>query len=675
MPAAGALITVFNAGTLTKSSLYSDDGVTTATNPLTADINGRFAFYVADGRYDIQYSGAGLTTYKLTDIDVHDVTDLTSAGKTPIAGNLQFTGINTHSATETFTVTVTAKNLNNIRVASGFSGADWCAKVTAADSDLGAASGEIWIDTTAGTSACAAAPTLSSNHVLRFIQGGTYNIGVGWTITNQTNWGIVGSPGTLTTIQFTGSAGFTATGAGLPNGSFGNKIMDVVFSGGASVVNAVTLINVHRSVFDFSARNCTGVAVLFNGSLLNTGRIKVSANEGTFTTIPTGGVLYDKTVSPAISSNANDIYHVIEGVAGIGIRIANGSMNILRGTSEGNTGASGRGVQIDAGSPTLVFYNTILNMDLESNAVEDILTNGQSTIIQNSVCLSTVRTHLGATSINTWLLGGRNPSNACLFTTVDPGAAAGLELDPQIMNSATGNWITLSRTSGSSTGSFQSNTTANRFWTLPDATDTLMARGVAETVTGAKTFASPVTVTPATFQLVLGTAPNQTSLNFPVPAGNVTITAPNINDTLVGRATTDTLTNKTLTSPTISGAGTDRASLWIADQGTASTNGNFVLSAGWGATATATATAGFAQHFRTTITSLGAGQAANPTITVTLPTVLPTASTLCTAAMTGGTGTLTTIQQTTNSATAPIFTFNGTPVVNLTYVVDFVCGP
>jgi hypothetical protein len=36
-------------------------------------------------------------------------------------------------------------------------------------------------------------------------------------------------------------------------------------------------------------------------------------------------------------------------------------------------------------------------------------------------------------------------------------------------------------------------------------------------------------------------------------AGNITITMPSTTDTLVGRATTDTLTNKTLTSPTITG--------------------------------------------------------------------------------------------------------------------------
>ena len=45
----------------------------------------------------------------------------------------------------------------------------------------------------------------------------------------------------------------------------------------------------------------------------------------------------------------------------------------------------------------------------------------------------------------------------------------------------------------------------------------------------------------------------ETTLTVADPTADRVVTLPNATDTLVGRATTDTLTNKTLTSPTISG--------------------------------------------------------------------------------------------------------------------------
>jgi hypothetical protein len=128
-------------------------------------------------------------------------------------------------------------------------------------------------------------------------------------------------------------------------------------------------------------------------------------------------------------------------------------------------------------------------------------------------------------------------------------------------------------------------------------------------------------------------------------------------------------------------AGTGRGSLWIADQGTACANGNIALSAGWGSTATVTAAAGTGQTCEFTLTSAGTGQATNATITDTLPTALPTANTVCTAQLTGGTGIAALsgaglfINQTVLSATAPAFTFPGLPVAGSTYFVVIRCGP
>lgn len=56
----------------------------------------------------------------------------------------------------------------------------------------------------------------------------------------------------------------------------------------------------------------------------------------------------------------------------------------------------------------------------------------------------------------------------------------------------------------------------------------------------------------ADHQIVTGTSPNTTTLNFAVPSGAVGLEFPNTNDTMVGRATIDTLTNKTLTQPKLS---------------------------------------------------------------------------------------------------------------------------
>jgi hypothetical protein len=118
-----------------------------------------------------------------------------------------------------------------------------------------------------------------------------------------------------------------------------------------------------------------------------------------------------------------------------------------------------------------------------------------------------------------------------------------------------------------------------------------------------------------------------------------------------------------------------RGKVLVADQGAACTNGELTLSAGWGTTATVTAVVGISQTCEWTITSAGTGQAANPTITDTLVNALPVATIVCDMRMVGGTGTTTLIDQTTLSATAPIFTFGGTPVAASTYKVVRRCGP
>jgi len=79
------------------------------------------------------------------------------------------------------------------------------------------------------------------------------------------------------------------------------------------------------------------------------------------------------------------------------------------------------------------------------------------------------------------------------------------------------------------TGTIATNFTTAKTLTLPDATDTLVGKTTTDTLTN-KTLTSPVIAT---------------------IVNSGTLTLPTSTDTLVGKATTDTFTNKTLTSPVI----------------------------------------------------------------------------------------------------------------------------
>ncbi|QKF94437.1 hypothetical protein QKU48_gp0979 [Fadolivirus algeromassiliense] len=100
--------------------------------------------------------------------------------------------------------------------------------------------------------------------------------------------------------------------------------------------------------------------------------------------------------------------------------------------------------------------------------------------------------------------------------------------------------------------------TANRTITLPDATDTLVGRSTTDTLANKSLQNNTnfhVDQTDATKKIgfITSGATTSTTLTLAgVQTTNRTVTLPDATDTLVGRATTDTLTNKTLTAPVIS---------------------------------------------------------------------------------------------------------------------------
>ena len=82
--------------------------------------------------------------------------------------------------------------------------------------------------------------------------------------------------------------------------------------------------------------------------------------------------------------------------------------------------------------------------------------------------------------------------------------------------------------------------------------------------------------------IIAGNTSGTITLDAPNVAGTTTLTLPTTTDTLVGRTTTDTLTNKTLTNPTITGAtitvaSTDAPTFSAYSVATQNTTGNVFL--------------------------------------------------------------------------------------------------
>lgn len=159
---------------------------------------------------------------------------------------------------------------------------------------------------------------------------------------------------------------------------------------------------------------------------------------------------------------------------------------------------------------------------------------------------------------------------------------------------------------------------------------------------------------------VLVNASNQVSLGsgpFVIPAAN---------DTAVGKATTDILTNKTL-------GGTTPYNRFRATIGNAVVTGDFALSAGWGNTAAKNSVTGTDSAGTLTLTANGAGIAATPSITftyhdgayATAPTVI------------AGRGEVAAPTNEQFIANAPgissvQFFFSGTPVAGNQYIVQWI---
>lgn len=274
-------------------------------------------------------------------------------------------------------------------------------------------------------------------------------------------------------------------------------------------------------------------------------------------------------------------------------------------------------------------------------------------------------------------------SNNTVGWVKNSGGSSGIFTNGAYRNVVTGN--TLAGGDGGSSGiragdtttlTVNINTDANIFWNNSIGSSFSVPYNVSGSL-GTDNFWDPISTVNlvinknSNLQLKGGTS-GVAQLSSPSVAGGVA-TLPNGTGNVVLDVLAQTLSGKIFSD-------TPRAKGFVSDQGSVCTIGELALSAGWQSTgsATVTAVAGNGQTCSWTITT-GTTTAANPTVTDTLTNALPAATTVCEMNIHGGTHTAAAgegFQQTTLSATAPIFTFNGTPTAGgTTYFVTRRCGP
>lgn len=311
----GAAVSVFQQGTSILATIYSDNGVTPAANPLTTDTStGTFQFYAADGRYDLQAAKTGYITQTKRDVLLFDPNASTGAAY------VKFTPSGIASAISS---TVATKLQNGVPLD--------------VKSDFGAKGDNSTDDATVLQNALTNLPAGAWLHFPR----GTYKSSVGLTRTLPII--ITAEPGAL--LRCTNAAGahaLTIDGTAITNGMNGIAMSDLSISTEAGGGDALRLIWVSRSAFkNIRVPSAASAGVRMLGSLLNSlSAVSVSTNlpytAGT-RAAPSLGIVFD--VQTAVASNANALNACsFEGV-GTGITNQGNSYGntFIGGTSEGNT--------------------------------------------------------------------------------------------------------------------------------------------------------------------------------------------------------------------------------------------------------------------------------------------------------------------------------------------------
>lgn len=245
----------------------------------------------------------------------------------------------------------------------------------------------------------------------------------------------------------------------------------------------------------------------------------LSVTNGMFNNSPGSGIFLQGGATINLANNRSSNLSA----GGYGLSVGGATHVLSANNNWGGTTANPGGINL---SSTTDYFQSI-NDDLK-NAGTKITNTSSGT--HNLICFTA-----GVTGTCNTLPGG-----GTLVDTNSTQTLTNKTIDTAGPNTLKINGNTLSATAGTATV------------TVPNSTDTLVARATTDTLTN-KTLTSPLMSAPTiTSGINLSGSSSGTTVLQPAATASGTVTVPAATDTLVARATTDTLTNKTLTSPLMS---------------------------------------------------------------------------------------------------------------------------